>query len=291
MSRYRCNLVIPGFPKSGTSSFHEYLAQHPAICMSDPKEPHHFSRSDRWARGSDAHDSIFSHAKDTERYFGESSTTYCIWPEAAKRIVASLEAPKVIILMRHPVERALSHYRWMYQLGLESRPLLEALRADGDSFDPDRAVNGNYRGYLAFSRYADHVPRWQELLEPENLLMVFTGDLAVSPDATLARVHDFLRLPQQALTRTEPINRTRDQRPLRVRQWASIARTAVPEAFAGMLRKVPGLPDLWSLASRPGARAPAPITEGDRAWLDRSLGPHIRFYDELYSARVTSREL
>jgi hypothetical protein len=46
---YRCNLVIPGFPKSGTSSFHEYLALHPPIYMSRPREIHHFTGSDRWA--------------------------------------------------------------------------------------------------------------------------------------------------------------------------------------------------------------------------------------------------
>ena len=45
----RCNLVIPGFPKSGTSSFHKYLARHPPVYMSRPREIHHFTRSDRWA--------------------------------------------------------------------------------------------------------------------------------------------------------------------------------------------------------------------------------------------------
>jgi len=280
MSQYRCNLVIPGFPKSGTSSFHEYLAQHPAICMSNPKEPHHFARSDRWARGAYAHDAIFSHASGGERYFGESSTTYCIWAEAANRIAANLDAPKVIILMRHPVERALSHYRWMYRLGLESRPLLEALRADGDSFHPDQSVKGNYRGYLAFSRFADHVPRWEALFPPEDLRLVFASDLADSPQTTLARVHEFLGLPRHALAKTEQINRTRDQQPLRVRRWAWMVRATVPRTLIGTLKRVPGMPELWSRASRPGIRQPPPITEVEREWLNHTLEAHVQFYEE-----------
>ncbi len=280
MSGYRCNLVIPGFPKSGTSSFHEYLAQHPAICMSRPKEPQHFARSDLWARGANAHDAIFSHATGGEQYFGESSTTYCIWPVAAKRIAANLEAPKVIILMRHPVERTISHYRWMYRLGLESRPFPQALRADGDSFHPDRSVKGSYRGYLAFSRYADHVPRWEAVFPADDLLLVSTSDLASSPDTTLAHVHEFLALPRQALVKTEQINRTRDQRSVRYRRWAWKVRAAAPESLIRTLKRVPGLADLWSRASRPGVGEPPPITETDRAWLNDTLEAHVQFYEE-----------
>ena len=279
MSAYRCNLVIPG-PKSGTSSFHEYLAQHPAICMSLPKEHHYFARSDRWVRGADSHNAIFEHATGTERYFGELSTTYCIWPVAAKRIAANLEGPKVIILMRHPVERTLSHYLWMHRLGFESRPFLEALRTDGESFHPDRDVHGNYPGYLAFSRYADHVPRWEELFAAEDLLLVSTSDLADSPETTLARVHKFLGLPVQGLVKTEQINRTRDQQPVGYRRWASVVRAAIPRGLIEPLRRVPGLVDLWSRTSRPAVRKPPPIGEADLAWLDHALESHIRFYEE-----------
>jgi len=248
--------------------------------MSSPKETHHFARSDRWARGADAHNAIFSHAMGAERYFGESSTTHCIWPVAAERIAANLDAPKVIILMRHPVERTLSHYLWMHRLGLESRPLLEALRADGDTFHPDRDINGNYRGYLVFSRYADHVARWEKLFGAEDLLLVSTSDLAASPETTLARVHEFLGLPGQALVKTEQINRTRDQQPARDRRWASVVRAAVPGELVGTLKRVPGLAELWSRASRPGVREPPPITEADRAWLERTLRSHVQFYEE-----------
>lgn len=280
MSVYRCNLVIPGFPKSGTSSLHEYLAQHPGICMSSPKESHHFARSDQWARGADAHNAIFGHATGAERYFGESSTTYCIWPAAAERIAANLDAPKVIILMRHPVERTVSHYRWMYRLGLESRPLLDALRADGDSFHPDRDVSGNFRGYLAFSRYADHVPRWEELFSAENVLLVSTPDLADSAQTSLTRIHEFLGLPGQALAKTEQLNRTDDQHPVGHRRWASVVRAAIPGGLIGRLKRVPGLSDLWLRASRPGVRKPPPITEDDRAWLGHTLASHVQFYEE-----------
>ena len=38
----RPNLFVIGAMKSGTSSLHAYLGAHPAVFMSDPKEPSHF---------------------------------------------------------------------------------------------------------------------------------------------------------------------------------------------------------------------------------------------------------
>ena len=279
MSEYRCNLVIPGFPKSGTSSLHAYLAQHPSICMSSPKEPHHFSRSDRWEQGAIEHNAIFGQASGSERYFGESSTTYCAWPDAAERTAASLAAPKVIILMRHPIDRTISHYRWMYRLGLESRPLMDALLADGDTFHPDQSISGMFRGYLTFSRYADHVPRWEGLIDAEDLILVRSSDLAQYPDATVARLHRFLGLSDETLTHVERVNQTDDQKPIGRRRWASVRR-AVPSPIASALTRIPGLHELWSNAVSIGVREPPPITDADRSWLGDALEPHVRFYEE-----------
>lgn len=168
----------------------------------------------------------------------------------------------------------------MYRLGLETRSFREALRVDGETFHPDRSAEGSYRGYLAFSRYADHVPEWEALFPRDDVLLVFTDDLAESPGATLSRVHEFLGLPAQPLAERERINRTRDQRRIQARPWAKSLRKAVPDASAQSLKRVPGLHALWSRASRPQAPEPPPITESDRAWLDRSLERHIRFYHE-----------
>ncbi len=40
----RPNLFVVGAPKCGTTSLHYYLAQHPEIFMSNPKEPYFFGK-------------------------------------------------------------------------------------------------------------------------------------------------------------------------------------------------------------------------------------------------------
>lgn len=60
MSRYMCNLVVPGAAKSGTSALHEMLDAHPRVQMSSTKEPHYFSEDEIHENGVNWHNSLFS---------------------------------------------------------------------------------------------------------------------------------------------------------------------------------------------------------------------------------------
>jgi len=44
MERLRPNLFVIGAMKSGTTSLHSYLAAHPQVFMSTPKEPRFFTK-------------------------------------------------------------------------------------------------------------------------------------------------------------------------------------------------------------------------------------------------------
>src|SRR5205809_6736903 len=115
----RCNLIIPGFGKSGTASLHSYLALHPDICMSEPKEPGFFAISEAWRRGPEWYDTFFDDDGKPRCWYGESSTIYSIWEPALKRIKESLHSPKFIVLLRDPVQRLISHYKWYWAYGWE----------------------------------------------------------------------------------------------------------------------------------------------------------------------------
>jgi hypothetical protein len=38
------DFFVVGAPRCGSTAFCRYLAKHPAICFSRPKEPHYFTR-------------------------------------------------------------------------------------------------------------------------------------------------------------------------------------------------------------------------------------------------------
>jgi hypothetical protein len=146
--------------------------------MSSPKEPQFFSFNDLYQKGPESHNSIFEE-KSGYDYYGESSQSYFVHEHAIERIERDLDDPKVILLLRHPVERLLSHYRWRYTHAVEDRPLLRAVREGGMDtvyeYDPGfgmYAVRGG--GYIAFSQYSKYVPLWKNSFGEENVLLLKT---------------------------------------------------------------------------------------------------------------------
>lgn len=111
------NFLIIGAAKSGTTSLHRQLRQHPDIFLPGGrwKEPTFFSDHGpgRWSRGLDWYESLFS-GWQGERAVGEASTSYTKAPfhdGVPARIRQFLPDVKLIYLVRDPVDQIVSHYR------------------------------------------------------------------------------------------------------------------------------------------------------------------------------------
>ena len=112
MDRALPNFIIIGAMKCATSTLHEQLARQPGIFMSEPKEPNFFSNDEVYARGLDYYHGLFA-AADGATLRGESSTHYTklpTYPQTLTRMRKVLPELKLIYVMRHPVERLVSHY-------------------------------------------------------------------------------------------------------------------------------------------------------------------------------------
>lgn len=139
---FKPNLFIIGAMKSGTSSLHLYLDEHPEIFMSQPKEPSYFVSPDqlknywrgmwekRFWENEAKYLSLFQGA-DRAKIIGESSTTYSKYPKlngVARRIKEYNSSAKFIYLMRDPVERTISHYWHTVRWEKERRSPIKAIR-------------------------------------------------------------------------------------------------------------------------------------------------------------------
>lgn len=277
-SDYLCNLIIPGAGKSGTSSLHEYLAAHPSISMSNSKEPHHFCKDDRYVRGARAHNMLFEQ-DSSFRYYGESSTGYLPWSIAANRVAQDLDRPKAIMVLRHPVKRSFSHYRWRYRLGLEKRSFLNAMKQDGFGYHPDKPHTFGYMAYLEFSQYATHCPNWIEALGEENCLLISSDALLNDTEATLETCHRFLELPSVKLKNEL----------YRANETSKIGRRS-PKLATKIMRFLPnGLKSSWTyqflrsgLLKVTAPTPPAVMTLEEKAFVERELADDIAWFERRF---------
>ena len=211
------HLLIIGAQRCGTTYLHDLLAAHPQVAMARPArpEPKVFLSAEVAGRGLEWYEqTYFGHATD-EVVLGEKSTSYLEYAEAADRAAAVLGNPLILTQLRDPVERALSHWAFSSDAGLETRPLAEVLEANLEGplpWDPDRTSVSPY-AYLERGRYIEFLQPWLDRFG-EDVTVLFLDELRGDP----RRVSDLYGtlgvdpgfLPPAAGT---PVNESRQPRP------------------------------------------------------------------------------
>lgn len=105
-----------GAPRAGTTWLHALLLSHPDVYMpTRRKEVRFFDRY--YERGLGWYKTFFPPPEHANRYqaIGEISTQYYDCESCPERISATLPEGKLIMMLRHPVSRAYSHYGFCVQ--------------------------------------------------------------------------------------------------------------------------------------------------------------------------------
>lgn len=197
------HLVIAGVPKAGTTSLFEHLAQHPGIYPSRVRQTAFFKEP-----GGDVGDYLrhFRGATD-ERWLMESTPGYLARGRAvAERLRELLPGVRVLVSLRDPVDRFVSHYRMKARaggFGPHPPSLLDYVRSADDTSTPGQAAN-----VLAAGRYVEHLPAWQGVLGP-SLRIVFFDHLVADTAEQLRDVCVWLDLAPEEVDRFDLSPRNR----------------------------------------------------------------------------------
>jgi hypothetical protein len=173
------NFLIIGAMKAGTSSLYRYINDHPQVFMPERKELQFFGRAD-WRDRFEWYEDQFELGGSAVAV-GEASTNYSKYPsipDAADQIAQTIPHVKLIYVLRHPVDRAISQYLHEILHGRETRPIDIALHSDPH--------------YLDLSRYAMQIGRYLEHFPRDRLLLVLSDELKHDRLATVQRVYAFL---------------------------------------------------------------------------------------------------
>lgn len=217
--------LVIGAARSGTTALYQYLAEHPGLFLTEPKEPHYFALAgttpaftgpgDRQTINRlavpdrDAYLRLYRGARPGQLR-GEASVSTLYSPGAATRVREMVPDARLVCLLRDPVDRALSAYGFMRTRGWEPCPTFEAALAD----EARRIAAGWHHiwHYTAMSRYGEQLRRVLEVFPREQLLVLRHEDLTADPDAVLARVYAHLGVPPVPRTVTPDPHRSGEPR-------------------------------------------------------------------------------
>src|SRR6185312_1096375 len=105
------NFILVGAPKCGTTALAGYLRAHPRVFMCVPKEPHYFAvdlPSHRYVSDWDAYQALFRGAGREHVAIGEASIFYMYSEAAITGIRERLPSARLLVMLRNPVELAIS---------------------------------------------------------------------------------------------------------------------------------------------------------------------------------------
>jgi hypothetical protein len=179
-SRRLPTFLVIGAPKAGTTSLHEHLRRHPDVFMPTRKEPDFFSDDAAWREGVESYARLFRRAAGASAV-GEASTSYTRYPhvpDVPARIAQVLPDVRLVYLVRHPIQRMVSQYRFRRAKGWEQRSIDEALSTDDT--------------YIAPSRYAMQLERYLQSFPMDQILVIRSEDLLADPLTTVATVFAFV---------------------------------------------------------------------------------------------------
>lgn len=192
------DFILIGAMKSGTTTLDQHLRRHPGVFMCEPKEPQYFSREEILARGEAWYRGLFASARE-DQLCGEASACYSRYPhfpDVPERIRGAAPNVKLLYIIRHPVERAYSHY---------AHRLLEKRLTDPNYERTFEEMLAETEELVDTSLYLKQIERYLAQFPRERLLVLLLDDLEADASVVLRQVCAFLELPHEPFGEAEAI--------------------------------------------------------------------------------------
>lgn len=204
MSEPLVRFVIGGVQKAGTSALAHYLSRLPGVALPSNKEAHVFD-DPRFDAGWDdtrveaEYAAYFEPAVDSKLH-GDATPIYLYHPLFVQRIARYNPRMKWIVILRDPVDRAISQFYMQQSRGNETLPLWAALLAEpfrllGQRHDLSNSSSMRFHSYVDRGRYRRQLRVLFRHFPRDQVLLLKSSDLRTQPAACMRQVCAHLGLP------------------------------------------------------------------------------------------------
>lgn len=211
-----------GAAKSGTTSFHAYLRQHPDVFMSPIKETNFFSTDidprdfsplfervvrqrrlnlEEYVNGDQRTEHRSAYVRELDHYkklfrfaatasaVGEISNSYLYSATAARQIRSLAPDARIVMVLRNPVDRAYSHYLANVRDGLTIQRFRDEIDHDQQSRKKGWGIS---HLYVDLGLYHEQVLRYMEVFDRKQLKIVTYDEFVRDPSALMSDIFSFI---------------------------------------------------------------------------------------------------
>lgn len=292
MNRKLPNVIMAGVPKAATTSLFAYLSAHPDVCPSAVKETQYFLpiRYGSYQLPPIAElEQYFASCGDV-RYRMEATLGYIYGARPlAQAIRDMLDEPKILFLLRDPVERAFSFYKFEKgELRLDQELTFDEYVSQCLAIPESEIEKRENNTYWAIGggKYAKYLPGWYEVFESSQIKVLFQEHLTADPIAFLADICRWLGLEHEQFL--NKLDMTRENRSVNYRNRAlQNAALRLNWGLESFWRANPWLKKRLRAAyyAINGAPHTERISDSTRAQLEQIYRPHNRALAELLTEK------
>lgn len=170
------DFLVIGVPRASTTWLYEAMCRHPEIGMpAGRKEIHYFDRN--FEKGIEWYRSYFRRIGQCHR-IGEVTPHYLYQPDLLDRLKSVPSVCQLVVVLRDPIDRLVSHYRWRMRQDAFQGTLREFVDA--------------YPEAVEWGDYVRHLERLQPWLDNGRLLILSHEFLHADSLNEVARLAEFL---------------------------------------------------------------------------------------------------
>lgn len=199
------DFLVIGAAKSGTTTVYEYLSGHPKVFFPKfRKEPFYFSFGNKQPGYSDAQfvEHLIWNASDylslyaqapSDALCADASTSYLYTAEQTIENIKALygdqaKKVKIIAILRHPAERAFSHYTYLIRNGHENLSFTQAIQPS--IIAQRKNIRWGY-DYLQYGMYAQQLMLFKDFFDE---VKVFLFEDIKDPKTFSEQLFSFLQI-------------------------------------------------------------------------------------------------
>lgn len=189
------HLFIIGAQRSGTTYLWEILDAHPDVYMARPvrPEPKYFLNPDNAASGYDTYWKKYFSEAGNAKWLGEKGTSYIEREDAAHSINANISGATILVILRDPVERAVSHYHFTKDYGLEPYGIERAIAGEAgraNAWNPEKTSVSPY-AYTERGKYMQYLKIWERIFGKDRMILL-VAEQFIGNQAAVAALYNRL---------------------------------------------------------------------------------------------------
>ncbi len=189
----KVNCFLSGVQKAGTSSFYNWISQHPEIEGPDEmKDTHFFTLNRYFQKGNNWLESFYNKKKGA-RVRLQGAVNYIFLEEAPAKIFEYNSNSKFILILRDPVKRAFSAFKYFEKLGIEKRLFAEALSDELNKPTNEDHFRYNFT-YINHGYYFKQLQAWLKYFRKEQFCILIYEELFKNPENYIRQVFEFLEV-------------------------------------------------------------------------------------------------